>query len=108
MKRAPTRALLALLAALLGCSTAADDPASPSGDDLQAYRKRHHPDAAVAAPDAAVAAPDAAGEGGGDGTPVRLPCTSALGSALGGSYGRLDGRLVALVPPRTSGCPSDS
>lgn len=60
-----------------------------------------------AAPDAAVDAPDP-GDGPGDGTPVRLPCTSSFGSALSAQYGRLDGILVAIVPPGTAGCHSDA
>ncbi|HWU90090.1 MAG TPA: hypothetical protein VN253_22660 [Kofleriaceae bacterium] len=42
-----------------------------------------------------------------DGTPTRLPCTNSFGSALSTSYGRLDGILVAIVPPGTPGCNSD-
>lgn len=36
-----------------------------------------------------------------DGTPTRLPCTSNFGQKLpaSGTYGRLDGYLVAIVPP---------
>jgi hypothetical protein len=46
----------------------------------------------------------------GDGTPVRQPCTSNFGSALpsSGTFGRLDGYLVAIVPPgSTNGCNDD-
>jgi hypothetical protein len=42
-----------------------------------------------------------------DGTPIRKPCTSNFGTALDTSYGRLDGILVAIVPPGTPGCHSD-
>jgi hypothetical protein len=45
-----------------------------------------------------------------DGTPVRQPCTSSFGSALSGAgtYGRLDGFLVAIVPPGGGACNADS
>jgi hypothetical protein len=46
-----------------------------------------------------------------DGTPTRQPCTSHFGSALpsSGTFGRMDGYLVAIVPPgSTSGCNDDS
>jgi hypothetical protein len=42
-----------------------------------------------------------------DGTPVRRPCTSQFGSALTQMYGRLDGTLVAIVPPGTGPCNAD-
>jgi len=44
----------------------------------------------------------------GDGTPTRLPCTSTFGSAMNTTFGRLDGYLVSIVNPGTSGCASDS
>lgn len=45
-----------------------------------------------------------------DGTPTRQPCTSHFGTALpsSGTFGRLDGYLVAIVAPgQTSGCNDD-
>lgn len=45
-----------------------------------------------------------------DGTPTRKPCTSQFGSALpsSGTFGRLDGYLVAIVAPgQTNGCNDD-
>jgi hypothetical protein len=45
-----------------------------------------------------------------DGTPTRKPCTSDFGTALppSGTFGRLDGYLVAIVAPgQTSGCNDD-
>ena len=50
-------------------------------------------------------------DNGVDGTPVRQACTSNFGSALpsSGAFGRLDGYLVAIVPPgSTNGCNDDS
>src|ERR1041384_6331326 len=46
----------------------------------------------------------------GDGTPVRLPCTGAFTSGLATSgFGRLDGILVAVVPPTGNrACRADS
>ncbi len=49
--------------------------------------------------------------GGPDGTPIRQACTSQFGTALpaSGTFGRLDGYLVAIVAPgQTSGCNDDS
>jgi hypothetical protein len=43
-----------------------------------------------------------------DGTPIRQPCTSQLGNALTSMYGRLDGTLVAIVPPGNGPCNADS
>jgi hypothetical protein len=43
-----------------------------------------------------------------DGTPIRQPCTSQLGNALTSAYGRLDGILVAIVPPGNGPCNADS
>ncbi len=63
------------------------------------------------ASDARVA--DTAGDGQSvdDGTPTRMPCTSNFGSALSATptFGRLDGYLVAVVPPSNmNGCNADS
>jgi hypothetical protein len=44
---------------------------------------------------------------GDDGTPTRQPCSNHYGTALTEDFGRLDGTLVALVPPGTQGCNSD-
>jgi hypothetical protein len=46
---------------------------------------------------------------GTDGPPVRHPCTSSFGAALtSGSQGRLDGILVAVVPPGGHACSGDA
>lgn len=46
--------------------------------------------------------------GSGDGSPMRQACTNALGSALSGTYGRIDGYLRAIVPPGGHSCSADS
>lgn len=43
-----------------------------------------------------------------DGTPMRRTCTNQFGSALTTTFGRLDGILVAVVPPGGGGCNADS
>ncbi|HEY4177934.1 MAG TPA: hypothetical protein VGM90_13900 [Kofleriaceae bacterium] len=45
-----------------------------------------------------------------DGAPTRITCKpqNQLGSALTTSYGRLDGILVAIVPPGGGGCQADN
>lgn len=45
-----------------------------------------------------------------DGTPTRQACTSSFGNKLTASptFGRLDGYLVAIVPPGGSACNGDS
>src|SRR5438132_12017259 len=42
-----------------------------------------------------------------DGAPRRIACTNGFGSALSTSFGRLDGYLVAIVPPGHRGCNGD-
>lgn len=39
---------------------------------------------------------------------MRQACTGQFGSALSTSYGRLDGYLVAIVPPGNGGCNADA
>jgi hypothetical protein len=43
-----------------------------------------------------------------DGPPTRLPCTNQLGTAMSQEFGRLDGILVAIVPPGNGNCNADS
>ncbi len=43
-----------------------------------------------------------------DGTPTRQTCTSTFGSALTRSHARLDGYLVAVVPPGNGKCNADN
>ncbi len=42
-----------------------------------------------------------------DGTPTRQQCTNNLGTGLGSQFGRMDGFLVAIVPPGNGGCNAD-
>ena len=44
----------------------------------------------------------------GDGTPMRRACTSTFGTALSNVYGRMDGYLVAIVPPASSTAPCNA
>lgn len=66
------------------------------------------PDAPPAALDAALDAPIDAIIHVDDGTPTRQPCTGRFGTALSTSFGRLDGYLVAIVPPGNGGCNADA
>lgn len=45
-----------------------------------------------------------------DGAPMRRPCTDTFGAALTATYGRMDGFLVAIVPPgpTTAPCRADT
>ncbi len=43
-----------------------------------------------------------------DGPPTRKACTSAFGGALSAVHGRMDGVLVAIVPPSAHMCNADS
>ncbi len=74
------RTCVTLLLALVACS---DPPATPAD---------------APAPDASEV----------DGPPVRLPCTNQLGTGMSPEFGRLDGILVAVVPPGNGGCNADS
>ena len=44
----------------------------------------------------------------GDGTTTRIACTNKLGSGLTTSFGRLDGTIVSIVPPKQHNCNGDS
>ena len=43
-----------------------------------------------------------------DGAPSRVPCTNQRGAAMTTAFGRLDGYLVAIVPPGSNNCGGDS
>jgi hypothetical protein len=59
--------------------------------------------------DAAVDARIPDGGGDIDGAPMRRPCTGTFGSSLSMTFGRMDGYLVAIVPPGTGGgCHADT
>ena len=53
------------------------------------------------------AAPDVAPIHVDDGTPMRRPCTNQFGTGVTSTSGRLDGLLVAIVPPGGSACNAD-
>jgi hypothetical protein len=50
----------------------------------------------------------AAGAAASDGTATRVACTNKLGNGLSATFGRLDGRLISLVPSGKKGCNGDS
>jgi hypothetical protein len=69
---------------------------------------------ALAACGSPASSPDAHGDGQSidaasvdDGTPTRRTCTSQFGNALTTTFGRLDGFLVAIVPPGGGPCNAD-
>ena len=73
--------------------TPADDAGPPTVDNG---------DAGTPSPDAGVTSvPPPPGEAGagGDGAPTRAPCTASRGSGLSTSHARLDGYVVAVIPP---------
>jgi hypothetical protein len=78
--------LLPLLA-VAACAAESENPEGSSADELRTR----------------------GGGGGSDGTPTPRQCTSTFGSQLtGGSHGRLDGYLVAMVPAGTHSCHGDA
>jgi hypothetical protein len=84
----PTRGLFALVLLLAACGASPATPDAAVGDGRPV--------------DGAVVHVD-------DGTPVRKPCSKVFGTALSASYGRLDGTLVAIVPPGGGGgCNADA
>ena len=98
-----------------GCNDT-DNNASDFSTGSPAPRNSSTPDApcttgtdagVIDAPPPIDAAVDAS-SGGDDGPPTREPCTSSFGSGMSTAFGRLDGFLVAIVNPGTSGCASDS
>lgn len=68
------------------------------------------PIAAQPDPDAAAVldGPSVDSPAGDDGAPIRRACTSTFGSNLSSAYGRLDGILVAIVPPGPSSAPCNA
>jgi hypothetical protein len=72
---------------LVGCGSSASTTDAPQLGDV--------------APDIAVVHVD-------DGTPTRQACTSTFGNALSTTFGRMDGFLVAIVPPGGGPCNADS
>jgi hypothetical protein len=81
---------IAFAVCLIGCSTAAGAVV----DELDA------PGSTSTSTSSALAT---GRDGGTDGTPTRVPCTSDFGNGLSGTFGRLDGVVVAVVPPGHAG-----
>jgi hypothetical protein len=103
---------LLVLVACGGSASSVDLGAQPGGGDGQIA-----PDGGTTDSGNGAATDSAVGDGTsafdaqpapGDGTPQRVTCTSTLGTGLNTMHGRLDGRLVALVPTTEHACNSDS
>jgi hypothetical protein len=94
------RALASVIVVGVGgaCRSSPATPDGASGDDAPADARAI--DARIT-PDTPIVTVD-------DGTPTREPCTDQFGSALSTTYGRLDGFLVAIVPPGANDCSGDS
>lgn len=93
---APMRALWSLLVLLpvVACAAESREAAVSSTDELSAFDGGIGADANVDS---------------GDGVPERRACTTAFGRDLGGAWhGRLDGRLVSIVPSHTHSCRGDN
>ena len=97
MRRVPVFLLLA---------PAACRPVPTADPDASADAPPAVADARADAPPADGPAPDGDGRVD-DGTPERRRCTNDLGTALSREHGRLDGRLVSIVPPGTGDCNGD-
>lgn len=86
-------------------------PAAPAPRNASSARTTCAGAADAGVADSGTGSPDAAtdaGSSGGDGTPTRLPCTNTFGSAMNTTFGRLDGFLVSIVNPGTTGCSGDA
>jgi hypothetical protein len=91
-------AFLFLTTILVACSGAPGDDATGNDQALSDAKKKD------AGADSGTK--DAGGGGGGgaqdsgsgDGTPVRKACSGSFGRGLSGSFGRLDGYVVSIVP----------
>ena len=106
---------IALSMAAVGCggASAGTDPSAGPGAAPVAPDKGSAADAGPAAVPADAAAPPRVDAGapppvGPDGAPTREACTSSYGTGLSTSFGRLDGALVAIVPPGHHGCNGDA
>jgi hypothetical protein len=111
-------ALVSVMTAAAGCSSAPTDDDGTGANDLSAdSKKKKDAGPEDAGKDAGKDSGADAGKdsgsgtdaGSGDGTPVRNACTSDFGSSLKGSFGRLDGTIVSIVNPGgSSKCNGDS
>jgi hypothetical protein len=104
-------ALVSLVAA--GCGSAASDEEGTGANDLSADKAKKDAGADAGKDagkeDAGKDSGTTTDSGSGDGTPVRNTCSSTYGSALKGSFGRLDGTVVSIVNPGgSSKCNGDS
>ena len=75
-----------------------DDASLPPTHDASAPPGPSHDASAPPPPPPPSPFPDS-GAGNPDGPPTRRQCTSSLGSGLSASHARLDGYIVAVIPP---------
>ncbi len=81
---------------LAGCAgSSAQVGSSPGGDDAGSSADAEDHDASGPAPGGDGSAPPSAD----DGAPAHTACAPITGTAINGSYGRLDGFLRSVIPP---------
>ena len=99
-------ASVAVVGALfVACSGSSGEDASSDEQDIDSLHRRHH-DAGL--PDSGSdASRDGGSADGADGPPNRQPCTNNFGNGLSGGFGRLDGYVIAVVPPGGGACNAD-
>ena len=93
MRRAARAVLVLAVALCVGCSSSTPSASSPE------------PDASAA--DASVldaGAPDSGPGDAADDVDKAAPCATSFGSALTNAFGRLDGTVLAIVPPNDQAC----
>jgi hypothetical protein len=90
---------LALFGVLSACAASSTHESTSSDEDDLVSSATRAPDSGKT---------DSAANDPGDGMPVRQPCTSKFGNGLSGSFGRLDGVIVAVVSPGHGGCNADA
>jgi hypothetical protein len=96
-------------ALVAACSGASSEDSANDQQDIDALRRKHKDAGTTDSGAVDSGAVDSGGgtDDGGDGTPNRVPCTSNFGTGLSGTFGRLDGFVVAVVPPGGGACNAD-
>ena len=98
-------AYLGATGAIVGaCSGTGAENATSDEQDLDPARRHHDSGVVESGTDAAH---DGGTGDGSDGPPTRQPCTNNFGNGLTGGYGRLDGFVIAVVPPGNGSCSAD-